>query len=159
MATQNTLVFPARRAGDFWIYCTGQTISLIGSALDLGIATAAAWIPYLIFGLPIGTWVDRINRKGFMISMDIVRAALLAVLPTLAQLGHLPLWWIYVVLFLNVTLSIGFNAAGYAAIASLVRPEELVRANGFVQASSWLSLIVGPLLATLLLTKTSIQGV
>ena len=61
MATQNTLVVPARRAGDFWIYWTGQTISLIGSALtsfalpllvfklsgsalDLGIATAAAWI-------------------------------------------------------------------------------------------------------------------
>jgi MFS family permease len=84
MMAQNILVVPARRAGDFWIYWTGQTISLIGSALtsfalpllvyklsgsalDLGIATAAAWLPYLIFGPPIGTWVDRINRKGFMI--------------------------------------------------------------------------------------------
>jgi MFS family permease len=108
MMAQNILVVPARRAGDFWIYWTGQTISLIGSALtsfalpllvyklsgsalDLGIATTAAWLPYLIFGLPIGTWVDRINRKGFMISMDIVRAALLAVLPTLALVGHIPL--------------------------------------------------------------------
>jgi len=176
MATQNMLAVPGRKVGDFWIFWTGQTISQIGSALtsfalpllvfklsgsalDLGIATAAAWLPYLIFGLPIGTWVDRINRKGFMISMDIVRAALLAVLPTLALLGHLPLWWIYVVLFLNVTLSIGFNAAGYAAIASLVRSEGLVQANGFIQASSWLSLVVGPLLATLLLTRTFIQGV
>jgi len=64
-----------------------------------------------------------------------------------------------VVLFLNVTLSIGFNAAGYAALASLVRPEGLVQANGFIQASSWLSLVVGPLLATLLLTRISLQGV
>ena len=176
MMTQNMLAVPARRAGDFWIYWTGQTISLIGSALtnfalpllvfklsgsalDLGISTAAAWLPYLIFGLPIGTWVDRINRKGFMISMDILRAALLAVLPPLALLGHLPLWWIYVVLFLNVTLSMGFNAAGYAAIASLVIPGRLVQANGFIQASSWLSLVVGPLLATLLLTRISLQGV
>jgi len=176
MTIQPMLAAPARRAGDFWIYWIGQTISLIGnaltsfalpllvfklsgSALDLGIATASAWLPYLIFGLPIGTWVDRINRKGFMISMDIVRAALLAVLPTLALLGHLPLWWIYLVLFLNVTLSIGFNAAGYAAIASLVRAEELVQANGLIQASSWLSLVAGPLLATLLLTRISLQGV
>jgi MFS family permease len=94
-----------------------------------------------------------------MISMDIVRAALLAVLPMLALVGHLPLWWIYVVLFLNVTLSIGFNAAGYAALASLVRPERLVQANGFIQASSWLSLVLGPLLAVLLLTRISLQGV
>jgi len=176
MLAQNRLAVPGRRAGDFWIFWTGQTISQIGSALtsfalpllvfklsgsalDLRISTAAAWLPYLLFGLPIGTWVDRINRKGFMISMDILRAALLAVLPPLALVGHLPLWWIYVVLFLNVTLSMGFNAAGYAAIASLVIPGRLVQANGFIQASSWLSLVVGPLLATLLLTRISLQGV
>jgi MFS family permease len=176
MTAQSIAAIPARRAGDFWIYWTGQTISLIGStltnfalpllvfklsgsALDLGITTAAAWLPYLFFGLPIGTWIDRINRKGFMISMDLVRAALLALLPALALLGHLPLWWIYVVLFLNTTLSIGFNAAGYAAIASLASSRGLVQANGFIQASTWLSLVVGPLLATLLLTVISLQGV
>jgi MFS family permease len=176
VATQNMLAVPARRAGDFWIYWTGQTISLIGSALtnfalpllvfklsgsalDLGIATAAAWLPYLIFGLPIGTWVDRISRKGLMISMDIVRAALLAVVPTLALVGHLPLWWIYMVLFFNATLGIGFNAAGYAAIASLAKSKGLVQANGFIQTSAWLALVVGPLLATFLLTRISLQGV
>jgi MFS family permease len=176
MIAQNTPAVVGRRAGDFWIYWTGQTISLIGSALtsfalpllvfklsssalDLGITTAVAWLPYLIFGLPIGTWVDRINRKGFMISMDIARAVLLAVLPMLALVGHVSLWWIYVVLFLNTTLSIGFNAAGYAAIASLVRPEKLVQANGFIQTSSWLSLVIGPLLATVLLARISLQAV
>ena len=173
---QQISVVPERRAGDFWLYWAGQTISLIGSALtnfalpllvfkftgsalDLGITTAAAWLPYVLFGLPIGTWVDRINRKGFMISMDIVRAAPLALLPTLALLGNLPLWWVYVVLFLNTTLSVGFNAAGYAAIASLARSKGLVQANGYIQTSAWLALVIGPLLATFLLTRISLQGV
>ena len=176
MLAQNTPAVPQRRAGDFWLYWAGQTISLIGSALtnfalallvfnltgsalDLGLTTAAAWLPYVVFGLPIGTWVDRINRKGFMISMDIVRAVLLAVVPTLALVGHLPLWWIYVVLFLNATLGIGFNAAGNAAIASLAKSRGLVQANGFIQTSAWLALVVGPLLATFLLTRISLQGV
>jgi MFS family permease len=176
MIAQDRLAVPAGRAGDFWLYWTGQTISLIGSALtsfalpllvfklsgsalDLGLSTAASWLPYLVFGLPIGTWVDRINRKGFMISMDIVRAALLAVLPTLALVGHLPLRWIYVVLFLNATLGIGFNAVGYAAIASLARSRGLVQANGYIQTSAWLALVVGPLLATFLLTRISLQDV
>jgi pimeloyl-ACP methyl ester carboxylesterase len=94
-----------------------------------------------------------------MISMDIVRAALLAVVPTLALVGHLPLWWIYVVLFVNSTLGVGFNAAGYAAIASLAKEKGLMRANGFIQTSSWGALVVGPLLATFLLTRISLQGV
>lgn len=174
--TADLSVTPVKRTGDFWVYWTGQMISQVGSALTafavpllvfkisgsalaLGISTAAAWLPYLVFGLPIGTWVDRINRKVFMISLDILRAVLLALLPTLALVGHLPLWWIYVVLFLNATLSIGFSAAGSAAVASLVEPERLVQANGFVQAGAWLSLVIGPLLASLLLTRISLQGV
>ncbi len=53
---------------------------LSGSALDLGF---------------IGAWVDRVNRKGPMIGLDIARAAVLAVLPGLSLFGHLPIWWIY----------------------------------------------------------------
>jgi MFS family permease len=75
------------------------------------------------------------------------------------MVGHLPLWWIYVVLFVNSTLGIGFNAAGYAAIASLANARGLVQANGFIQGSSWGALVVGPLLATFLLTRISLQGV
>ena len=81
--TPDLSVTPARRAGDFWIYWIGQTISLIGSALtafalpllvfklsgsalDLGIATAAARLPYLIFGLPIGCagYLGHLFRKS-----------------------------------------------------------------------------------------------
>ncbi len=43
--TQQTLAVPERRAGDFWIFWTGQTISQIGSAL-----TATA-LPLLVFKL------------------------------------------------------------------------------------------------------------
>jgi MFS family permease len=126
MTEQTRLVVSERRAGDFWIFWTGQTISQIGSALtstalpllvfklsgsalDLGLASAATWVPYPLFGLFIGAWVDRVNRKGLMIGLDLCRASLLAVLPLLALLGHLPLWWIYLVTFLNSTLTVGFQ--------------------------------------------------
>jgi hypothetical protein len=92
---QQTLAVPARRTGDFWIFWTGQTISQIGSALtatalpllvfklsggsalDLGLASAATWVPYPLFGLFIGAWVDRVNRKGLMIGLDIAHAVVL----------------------------------------------------------------------------------
>ena len=76
---------------DFWKYWTGQTISnlgssitlfalpllvykISGSALDLGIASAATFLPYLLFGLILGAWADRVNRKRMMICTDIGRA-------------------------------------------------------------------------------------
>jgi len=36
MIAQHTPAVPGRRAGDFWIYWTGQTISLTDSALTNG---------------------------------------------------------------------------------------------------------------------------
>src|SRR5438270_4934573 len=176
MIAQNRLAVPGRRAGDFWVFWTGQTISQIGSALtgtalrllvfklsgsalDLGLASAATWVPYPLFGLFIGAWVDRVNRKGLMIGLDICRAVVLAVLPLLALLGLVPIWWIYLVTFINSTLTIGFQSATTAAIPSMVTQVSLVKANGRIQASTPFATIIGPLLAALLLAVTSLQAV
>src|SRR3989440_3967129 len=176
MMAQHMPSVPGRRAGDFWIFWTGQTISQIGSALtstallllvfklsgsalDLGLASAATWVPYPLFGLFIGAWVDRVNRKGLMIGLDICRAVVLAVLPLLALLGHVPIWWIYLVTFINSTVTIGFQSATTAAIPSMVTQDGLVKANGRIRASTPFATIIGPLLAALLLAVTSLQAV
>jgi hypothetical protein len=80
--------------------------------------------------------VDRVNRKDLMIELDIACAAVLAVLPALALFGHLPIWWIYLVTFINSTLTVGFQSATNAAIPSLVGQDELLKANGRIQAST-----------------------
>jgi predicted MFS family arabinose efflux permease len=81
------------------------------------------------------------------------------VLPLLTLLGHLPLWWIYLVTFLNSTLTVGFQSATNAAIPSMVAQDDLLKANGRIQASAPFATIIGPLLATLLLAATSLQAV
>src|SRR5436853_5625774 len=176
MISQNWLAVDGRTAGDFWIFWTGQTTSQIGSALtgtvlpllvfklsdsalDLGLASAATWVPYPLFGLFIGAWVDRVNRKRLMIGLVICSAAILAVLPLLALLGHLPIWWIYLVTFINSTLTVGFQGATAAAIPSIVPQDGLLKANGRIQASAPFAAIIGPLLAALLLAATSLQAV
>src|ERR1700680_2496929 len=95
-------------SNDFWKYWIGQTISnlgssvtlfalpllvykLTGSAINLGISGAANFLPYLLFGLILGAWTDRVNRKRMMIFTDIGRAAIIATIPLLAVLGALPI--------------------------------------------------------------------
>src|SRR5437868_15119767 len=129
---------PTQKLGiDFWKFWTGQTISnlgssftgfalpllvfkLTGSALNLAISMAVYFIPYLLFGLVIGAWVDRVDRKRLMIATDVARAAVIASIPLLASLDRLTVEWIYAVSFLSTTLSICFASAEFAAIRRLV---------------------------------------
>lgn len=153
-----------RLSPDFWKLWAGQAISalgssftgfalpllvynLTGSALNLAYSTAAHFIPYLLLGLFIGAWSDRVDRKRLMIWTDVGRAVAIATIPILASFERLEVWWIYVVIFINSTLSIAFDASKFAAVPSLVNKDDLVTANGRIQASYSVMTILGPLLA------------
>ena len=132
---------------------------LTGSALNLALIYAAEYVPYLLFGLIIGAWVDRVDRKRLMIFVEITQSLVIFSVPLLAALDLLSIWWIYGVGFASSTLWICFNAAEFAAIPSLVSEEKLVSANGRLQASYSAATVVGPLLAGLLTTVIPIHAV
>lgn len=159
---------PRRLGRDFWLFWSGQTVSnlgtsvtqfalplltfqLTGSAFNLALTMTATFLPYLLFGLVIGAWVDRLNRKRLMISVDILQALVIGSVPLAATFGFLSVWWLYGVGFLTSTLAIAFQAAEFAAIPSLVDQSDLVTANGRIQASYSAAMVIGPLLAGMLL--------
>ena len=167
---------PQRLSRDFWIFWAGQAISnlgssfttlalpllvykLTGSAVNLAISSAAEFLPYLLFGLIIGAWVDRTDRKRLMIRVNVAQAVVIASIPTLAASGHLGVWWIYAMGFVGSTLGICFSSAEFAVIPSLVSSDDLVTANGRIQASYQAVSIVGPLLAGLLAAVMPIERV
>jgi MFS family permease len=154
---------------DFWKFWAGQTISNLGSsftqwavpllvfqlthsAVNLGIATAATFLPYLLFGLLLGAWMDRVDRKRAMIALDSLNAVVILSIPLVAQFGHLSVWWIYGVTFIQSSVFIAFSAGEFAAIPSLVATDDLVTANGRIQATYSAAQVVGPLLAGALIS-------
>jgi MFS family permease len=160
---------PVRRpGGDFWRFWVGQTISnlgssftmfalpllvfkLTGSPLNLGLIMTFEFLPYLLFGLILGAWVDRVDRRRMMIATDVARAVVIASIVVLAGLDMLAVWWIYAVGFVSSTLKICFDAGEFAAIPSLVGTDDLIKANGHIQASYSAALFFGPLMAGALL--------
>lgn len=161
-------VRPRRRASAFWLFWTGETISnlgssftlfalpllvfrLSGSALSLGLASVAEMLPYLLFGLLIGAWVDRLNRKRLMIVIDLCQALVLSSIPVAFFFGVLTVWWIYAVSFVSASLKFAFETGQFAAIPSLVEPEKRVAATGRLQAGVSGSQMLGPILAGALL--------
>jgi MFS family permease len=156
----------SRDFAKFWV---GQTISNLGSsftqwavpllvfqlthsALNLGLATAATFLPFLLFGLPLGAWMDRIDRKRAMIALDATNALIVVSIPLVATFGDLTVWWIYAVTFIQSTIFIAFSAGEFAAIPSLVSTDDLVTANGRIQATYSAAQVAGPLLAGAMLS-------
>lgn len=152
---------PSSMAGrDFRLYFGGQLVSNVGNAitdfalpllvyqvtgseLALGLAFAIRMVPYLLFGLPIGAWVDRLDRKRLMVASDVLNGALLLPIPILALTGTLPIELVFVFLFLSSTLNIVYDTGQFAAITSLVRQDELIRANGRVRSSYQAASVIG----------------
>jgi len=149
---------------DFWLYFGGQLISTIGSAFtmfalpllvykltgsptDLALTMAANMLPYLLFGLAFGAIADRVDRRQMMISVDLARAAVIAVLPVLYLAGELDVVWVYVVAFAQASLGILFDSGEFAAIPSLVPKADLVTANGRIMAASSAGQVTGPVIA------------
>ncbi|MDQ3894305.1 MAG: MFS transporter [Actinomycetota bacterium] len=154
----------AETAGDFRKFWAGQTISNLGSSLtvfalpllvfkltgspvNLAATTAAYFLPYLLFGLAIGAWVDRVDRKRLMIGVDLGRALVIGSIPGLAAVDLLSVPWIYAATFASATLTIAFDAGEFAALPSLVGRDDLVSANGRIMASYQGAQVAGPLLA------------
>ncbi len=154
---------------DFTKFWVGQTISNLGSsftqwavpllvfqlthsAVNLGAAMAATFLPYLFFGLPLGAWMDRVDRKRAMILLDSLNALVIFTIPLVAQVGDLNVWLIYAVTFVQSTIFIAFAAGEFAAIPSLVSTDDLVAANGRIQATFSAAQVAGPLLAGVLVT-------
>jgi MFS family permease len=167
MPVRASSVVGPRLGSDFWKFWSGQTIStlgssftsfafplliftLTGSSLNLALTVVATVLPYLLFGLVIGAGVDRVNRKRVMVVADLTRALVIASIPLAAVGGLLSVWWMYAVAFLHSALTICFDAANFAAVPSLVRKADLVRANGRVQAGYSTAKVGGPLLGGLL---------
>ncbi|HEX6506184.1 MAG TPA: MFS transporter [Chloroflexota bacterium] len=149
---------------DFWTFWAGQAIStlgtsftvfampllifkLTGSALNLSVSMAVSYVPYLLFGLVVGAWVDRLDRKLVMMVSNIVLAASIGSVPVMDAFHHLSVDWIYAAQFISATVRLFFTSASFAAIPNLVSRDQLVAANGRMQASYSALSVVGPLLA------------
>jgi MFS family permease len=115
--------------------------------LTVAAASGAAWLPWLLFALPGGVLVDRVDRRRLMILIDWVRVGALAVLSTAIVTGHASIALLYVVLFVVNTGEIVMRTASQAMVPAVVPREGLERANGWLTGGAMLmnGMLAGPL--------------
>lgn len=119
---------------------------LTGSALLVGIATISEALPVLLLGPLAGVFVDRWDRKTTMIVSNVLRGLLVLLLLLVKTPDQV--WIFYLVGFTMSCVSRFFFPAQNAALPLIVTdPQDLLSANGLMQAVMTVGLLAGPALA------------
>jgi len=125
-------------------------VTLQASALQVSALTAAAWLPWLVIGLPAGAWVDRLPRRRVMQACNIGSLLLLLSVPIAAWSGTLTIGHLLVVALLTGVASVFFQTAYQVYLPAVVRAGDLTEANAALQGSESVAQVAGPGLAGLL---------
>jgi DHA3 family macrolide efflux protein-like MFS transporter len=162
------LALDARFAA-FWL---AQAVSLFGdrlhqvalgvlvyavteSPLATGLVFLAATLPNILLGPIAGTFVDRWEHRTTLIASDLIRAALVVVLPFAALANIL---YVYPIVFLITTVSLFFRPAKVALVPRIVPERDLLAANSATWTADTLADIAGFPLAGLLVAFLGAAG-
>jgi hypothetical protein len=149
------------RQRNFALLWSGETVSGVGSAMAavgvplLAVAvlrastfavsalTAAAYLPWLLIGLPVGVWVDRLPPRPVLIISDLVSAVLYASLPVAAWAHVLTIGQVLAVELVAGAAGIFFTTAYIVYLPILVSADDLLEGNAKLSGSQSVASISG----------------
>jgi MFS family permease len=134
-------------------------LDLTGSKSVTGLAATVSYLPPLVFGLAAGVLVDRWERRRVLIGADLARAALLGVLAVLWGMRVLTAPWLTAVAFGMAMAAVLFNPSRDSLLPEIVPIGALTRANAWIQSSQQLAFLVGPLTASLIISRAGIAAI
>lgn len=120
---------------------------LTGSPFALGAVFLTKMLPWALAAPIAGVLVDRFNRRGLLIGMDLLRVVVVLGFLFVDQPAHVP--WLYALLTVQVLGGAVFNPAKSAALPNITTPPELLTANALMSATWSTMLAVGAALGGL----------
>lgn len=106
------------------------TAGLTRDPVAVSAVTAFTWLPWLLFSLPAGVIVDRVDRRRLMVAMDVVRALVVATLAAMVALDLATLPLLFGLAFAMGTAETLFDNGAQTILPALVPAASLARANG-----------------------------
>ena len=110
-------------------------VSVLAAA---GLAVGAA------VAVPLGPCAEFRRKRPVMVAMDLTRFAAVMSVPAAFALGWLSFAQLLVVSVIVAAADIAFKAASGACLKALVRPEDLLVANGRFESTTWTATALGP---------------
>ncbi|SIO04595.1 MFS transporter [Vannielia litorea] len=122
-----------------------------GAAMVLGTVFTIKMVAYVGIAPIAGAFADRVNRRGFLVGLDLIRAGAAVCLPFVTEV-----WQVYVLIFVLQSASAAFTPTFQATIPDVLPEEDrYTRALSLSRLAYDLENIISPTLAALLLLLMS----
>jgi hypothetical protein len=110
----------------------------------VSVLAAAGLAVGAVVAVPLGPWVEFRRKRPVMVAMDLIRFGAVASVPVAFAFGLLGFAQLLVVTVVVAAADIAFRAANGAFLKALVRPADLLVANGRFESTTWTATAIGP---------------
>jgi MFS family permease len=119
-------------------------VGLHATPLQFSLLGVLGFLPFILFALPAGVWVDRLRRRQILIVGDSARALLFALIPILWATGVLRIWHLLILQFVVGIFTVFFDVAYQSYLPALVDRGDLVDGNSKLQLTVSIAQVAGP---------------
>ncbi len=133
--------------------------AVTGSPLKTTVIGLLQTLPPILFGPFIGVIVDRFPKKIILIGSDVARGLLIGLIPCLVSIENFTVESLYVLTFLFGVATAVFVPTLSSAVPFMVARSQFTAANGLLQSTTSLGIIIGPAVSGLGIAFSGSQDV
>jgi MFS family permease len=119
-------------------------VLLAATPTQMGVLTAMEVVPFVLFSLPAGVWLDRVRKLPVYVAGECAIAAAVASVPLAWWLGILSMAWLYVVGFVIGAVYTVAGSAAQIVLTQIVPRARLVEAHAKNALASSSAEVAGP---------------
>ncbi len=129
--------------------------TLGASEMEMGFLNAAQTAAFLLIGLPAGAWIDRMRKRGVLITADLVRGLVLGAVVVLALTGHGTMTVLIVASLILSVATVFFDVAHLSYVPGLVGLRHVSEGNTKLQATYSIAAVAVPAVGGMMLKIVS----
>ena len=110
-------------------------ISLTDSTVLISAIGAMVMLPWLLFAIPIGVLVDRVDRRFILAGANAIRSAVVGVLALLIATDHVSIYWLLVASFVIGVCEVAADTTAQSLIPQILEEKNFEKGNSRLQIS------------------------
>jgi MFS family permease len=110
-------------------------ISLTDSTVLISAIGAMVMLPWLLFAVPIGVMVDRVDRRFILAGANATRGAVVGVLALLIATHHVTIYWLLVASFIIGVCEVAADTTSQSLIPQILEENNFEKGNSRLQIS------------------------
>jgi MFS family permease len=110
-------------------------ITLTDSTVLISVVGAMVMLPWLLFAMPIGVMVDRVDRRFILAGSNAIRSAVIGAVALGIATGHITIYWMIFSAFIIGVCEVATDTTAQSLIPQILDEEHYEKGNSRLQIS------------------------